>query len=76
MVNEKKKERFEGTVKWFGYNNFGFIKQDDVNEDLFVHANDVSDFILKEGDRVSFEIDDSSPKGKKAINVELIEAMA
>ena len=64
----------KGTVKWFStQKGFGFIEQD-TGEDLFFHINNVVDHkILQEADRVSFDIEESHPKGPKAINVELID---
>jgi cold shock protein len=61
----------EGTVKWFSNKKgYGFIQQEDGN-DLFVHhsAINMSGFkTLSEGDRVSFEVEDSD-RGPKAKNV-------
>lgn len=64
----------EGTVKWFNEKKgYGFIKQDD-GQDLFVHHTGIegSGFkTLYEGQRVRFEIE-TSPKGPKAKNVEIL----
>lgn len=61
----------EGTVKWFSdKKGFGFIEQED-GDDLFVHHSSInmSGFkTLAEGDRVSFEIEESD-RGPKAKNV-------
>ena len=61
----------EGTVKMFNERRgYGFIKQDD-GEEVFVHhsAIDMSGFkTLNEGDRVSFEIEQSD-RGPRAKNV-------
>jgi len=61
----------EGTVKWFSdKKGFGFIQQEDGN-DLFVHhsAINMPGFkSLAEGDRVSFEVEESD-RGPKAKNV-------
>lgn len=61
----------EGTVKWFSNKKgYGFIQQEDGN-DLFVHhsAINMSGFkTLSEGDRVSFEVEESD-RGPKAKNV-------
>ena len=61
----------EGVVKWFSdKKGFGFIEQEN-GQDLFVHhsAIDMAGFrTLNEGDRVSFEIEDTD-RGPKAKNV-------
>jgi len=65
----------EGTVKWFdNKKGFGFIEQDEGDEDLFVHysALMMEGFkTLEEGDRVSFEVS-RGEKGLRAINVQRI----
>ena len=61
----------EGVVKWFSdRKGFGFIAQEN-GQDLFVHhsAIDMPGFrTLNEGDRVSFEVEESD-RGPKAKNV-------
>ena len=61
----------EGVVKWFSERKgFGFIEQEE-GQDLFVHhsAINMTGFkTLNEGDRVSFEIEESD-RGPKAKNV-------
>jgi cold shock protein len=61
----------EGVVKWFSdKKGFGFIEQED-GQDLFVHHSGInmSGFkTLAEGDRVSFEVEESD-RGPKAKNV-------
>ena len=61
-----------GTVKWFNdQKGFGFIKQDDVNEDIFVHhtAIKMEGFrTLGPGEPVDYELKQDD-KGFKAINV-------
>ena len=61
----------EGIVKWFNdRKGYGFIERDD-GKDLFVHHSsiDMSGFrTLAEGDKVSFEINDSD-RGPEAKNV-------
>ncbi len=64
----------EGTVKMFNERKgFGFISQDD-GEEVFVHhsAIDMEGFkTLNEGDRVTFEVEDSD-RGPRAKNVKKI----
>ena len=61
----------EGTVKWFSEKKgYGFIEQEN-GQDVFVHYSsiDMSGFkTLTEGDRVSFEIEESD-RGPVAKNV-------
>ena len=61
----------EGVVKWFSdRKGFGFIERED-GEDLFVHHTGINmpGFkTLSEGDRVSFEVEESD-RGPKAKNV-------
>ncbi len=61
----------DGTVKWFNdKKGFGFIEQSS-GPDIFVHYSGItgSGFKnLKEGDKVSFEIEDGQ-KGPFAVNV-------
>ena len=64
----------EGTVKWFSdKKGFGFIEQED-GPDVFVHhsAINASGFkTLKEGDRVTFDIEQGQ-KGPAAANVTVV----
>ncbi|MFH1674100.1 MAG: cold-shock protein [Pseudomonadota bacterium] len=64
----------EGKVKWFNEKKgFGFIEQDG-GKDLFVHYTAIqgdSFKTLSEGQRVSFEVEETS-KGPKAKNVQII----
>jgi cold shock protein len=63
-----------GTVKWFNdRKGFGFIEQED-GSDVFVHHSAINSTgfkSLKEGDRVSFEVQ-QGPKGPSAANVTVI----
>ncbi|BBO78712.1 cold-shock protein [Desulfosarcina widdelii] len=63
-----------GIVKWFNDSKgFGFIEQEE-GDDVFVHhsAINATGFkSLKEGDRVSFDVQ-QGPKGPAAANVTVI----
>ena len=57
-----------GTVKFFNENKgYGFIKVDESEEEIFVHATGLVDEIQKD-DKVSFEVKEGK-KGLNAINV-------
>ena len=62
--------RFTASVKWYSEEKgYGFLTQDNGNSDVFVHASAVPQGdILNQGDRVSFETEESS-RGIKAVNV-------
>ena len=63
-----------GTVKWFNdRKGFGFIEQED-EPDVFVHHSAINSSgfkSLKEGDKVSFDIEQGQ-KGPAAANVTVI----
>lgn len=70
ITNKKVKTMKEGTVKFFNNTKgFGFIKQSDSEEDVFVHKNDLIDQI-RDNDKVTFDIE-KSEKGLNAVNVRL-----
>ncbi|MES2520780.1 MAG: cold-shock protein [Bacteroidota bacterium] len=61
----------EGTVKFFNITKgFGFISPANGGADVFVHISGLYDE-LKEGDRVTFEVQDGK-KGPNAVNVKVI----
>ena len=59
----------KGTIKWFNPDrNYGFIERE-IGTDVFVHGNEVEGAqLLKEGDRVSFKVEDGD-RGLKATKV-------
>jgi len=61
----------EGTIAGLTDKNFGFIKREGVEKDLFFHANDLVNVKfdeLREGDKVTFEVAEG-PKGLNAVKV-------
>lgn len=61
-----------GTVKFFNdEKGYGFIKDDNDNNDYFVHAKGLVDDIAK-NDRVSFNLRDGK-KGPNAVDVTLLD---
>lgn len=57
-----------GTVKFFNTEKgFGFIKDDETNQDIFVHKSGLVDRI-REDDQVTFETEQGQ-KGLNAVNV-------
>ena len=61
----------KGTVKFFNESKgFGFIAEDDSENEYFVHVSGLIDEI-HEGDAVEFELTEGK-KGLNAINVKLI----
>lgn len=63
-----------GIVKWFNDSKgFGFIEQEN-GTDVFVHFSAINGTgfkSLKEGDRVTFEVE-QGPKGPAAVNVTVV----
>jgi cold shock CspA family protein len=75
-VSRKTEEEFttirSGTVTFFNESKgYGFIKDLQSQESIFVHVNNLSEAI-KENDKVTFETE-KSPKGLSAINVKLLK---
>ncbi len=61
----------QGTVKFFNETKgFGFIKDDETQQDIFVHVSGLQDEI-RQNDRVSYKITEDK-RGSKAIEVKQI----
>ena len=61
----------KGTVKFFNEaKGFGFITEEGVDKDHFVHISGLIDEI-REDDEVSFDLEDGK-KGLNAVNVKVI----
>ena len=57
-----------GTVKFFNVSKgYGFIKNDDDDSEVFVHASGLNDEI-KDNDKVSYDVKEGQ-KGLNAVNV-------
>lgn len=60
----------KGTVKFFNTTKgFGFIQEEDSNNEYFVHISGLTDRI-SEGDKVEFELEQGK-KGMNATNVKV-----
>ena len=60
--------KIQGTVKFFNEEKgFGFIKDEETNSEIFVHATGLIDEI-QENDEVTYEVQDGK-KGLNAVNV-------
>ncbi|WP_051285116.1 cold-shock protein [Aequorivita capsosiphonis] len=73
LFNNNKEEKVlkEGTVKFFNVKKgFGFIKEKDSDQDIFVHSTNLIDKI-RENDRVQFYVKQDE-KGPSAVKVKLI----
>ena len=61
----------KGTVKFYNREKgFGFIKDDESQQDIFVHKSGLIDRI-KENDKVEFEVEQGR-KGLNAVDVKVI----
>jgi cold shock CspA family protein len=62
----------KGIVTFFNDGKgYGFIKDLETQESVFVHANSLTE-IIKENNKVSFEVE-MGPKGANAVNVKLVK---
>ena len=62
----------KGIITFFNNDKgYGFIKDLETQESIFVHANSLSEPV-KENNKVSFEVE-MGPKGSNAVNVKLIK---
>lgn len=66
--------RTAGEVKFFNETRgFGFIKRDDGGDDVFVHItalNKAKIEDVKEGTRLTFDLDDGKDKKLRAVNLQ------
>ncbi len=61
-----------GTVKFFNEaKGYGFITNDETQEDIFVHTSSLNDIKIKEGDKVEY-VEEEGNKGKQASQVSLL----
>lgn len=61
----------QGTVKFFNETKgFGFIKENDSNNEYFVHVSGLLDEV-REGDEVEFELKEGK-KGMNAVDVKVL----
>ena len=72
-IDEQKKKRLNGKVKWFsGAKGYGFIERENEEKDIFVHFFAVKNSglkYLKEGEQLTFEVENTD-KGPSAINLQ------
>lgn len=63
--------QLQGSVKFFNVSKgFGFIIQDNGDNDIFVHTSDVTGLGLNEGDAVTFNVEMKEDGRSRAVNVE------
>jgi cold shock protein len=66
-----------GIIKRLTDKGFGFITPDEAGaKDVFFHSSALIDMVfdeLREGDKVSFDVEDSE-KGPRAVNVQRVQA--
>ena len=62
----------KGIVTFFNdAKGYGFIKDSETQESVFVHINSITEAI-KENNKVTFEVE-MGPKGANAVNVKLLK---
>jgi len=61
-----------GTVKFFNEaKGYGFITNDESQEDIFVHVSSLNDIKIKEGDKVEY-VEEEGNKGKQASQISVL----
>tara|TARA_B100001559_G_scaffold186792_1_gene156363 strand:+ start:50 stop:241 length:192 start_codon:yes stop_codon:yes gene_type:complete len=61
-----------GTVKFFNEaKGYGFITNDESQEDIFVHISSLNDIKIKEGDKVEY-VEEEGNKGKQASQISVL----
>jgi len=61
-----------GTVKFFNEaKGYGFITNDESQEDIFVHISSLNDIKIKEGDKVEY-VEEEGNKGKQASQISVV----
>ena len=61
-----------GTVKFFNEaKGYGFITNDESQEDIFVHVSSLNDVKIKEGDKVEY-VEEEGNKGKQASQISVV----
>lgn len=67
---------YQGTVKFFNtVKGFGFIKNEETNDEIFVHITGLNDGVkeLNEGQKVSYDVETDQKSNKdKAVNVTVL----
>ena len=62
-----------GTVKFFNEaKGYGFITNDESEEDVFVHISALNGITLKEGSKVEY-VEEEGKRGKQASNITLLQ---